>query len=295
MVYEISAEVLGRPDVRTAGERMRLTRARSPGAEVERSDATDIPGLVGYLRTRADPSSVQMPDGRDKVLASGVQSWGKMDRYRMAQTGTLVKEQQKTGAINAITQGLGKGSYPEIAGLLRQTRLSDQRIASSMRAYLRTGKLPNLLSPADAALIERAAFLMTVRESTRNVANLGFGPMTLDLIGRREMTWDDALAKYQDGSRRGERGEFPMSMKKAVPASRGLEAEMLGGLAPDRGPHQKDRQELREREIALVDKWATTVMGPNGFVGENETAALSTARTKIKEFILKSYGLSNLP
>lgn len=80
--------------------------------------------------------------------------------------------------------------------------------------------------------MQNVNWLMFVRESVRNPANLGFAGMTVDLVQRGPdcggITLQDAFAKYEGTQTMGKRGVFPMSTLKAARAARGLEAQERG-------------------------------------------------------------------
>lgn len=93
--------------------------------------------------------------------------------------------------------------------------MTDARAAASLRDYMKGGR--DYLDPKLHPYIpqfDRLRVLMFGRESVRNPSNIVHAQMTLDLIAhpRDSMTWHQALAGYE-GSRHGDRGAFPMSLR----------------------------------------------------------------------------------
>ena len=141
-----------------------------------------------------------------------------------------------------------------------------------------------------AKLMNRVAVLMFGRESIRNPSNLVMAPMTLDLIARGQMDFNEAFAGHQnDTTRHGQRGAFPMSMNDAVAATRDNAAEDDRPV-PGHGPAAPvaARGELRRRETDLVVRWLTVhAMKQNGLLAQSEATIQQYMEQKILEF----YGL----
>jgi hypothetical protein len=295
LVHEIAQELLKRPDVEKRARRMRLTNARNPSHPIESSEAADLPAAVRYLRERAQHLDVATPGGRTyRVNPAAPRTW-KDDVYRVGRNLAPVKEMKTPGETNAFTRGVL--AYPQIAQRLAGTGLPDQRIASIMRAYVRTGTFPQGVTLEQQALLRNTMWLMFVRESVRNPANLGFAAMTTDLVqrgpSRGGMTWRQAFAEFEDGGATGGRGRFPMSMRNAARATRGVEAEEAGKPP---GPVHKggtaaDRAELVRRETELAEAWARAVTKGEGIVGATKDAAAKEGREKITALLMRFYGL----
>ncbi|WP_406835059.1 DUF4157 domain-containing protein [Streptomyces sp. AHU1] len=295
LVHEIAQELLKRPDVEKRARRMRLTNARNPSHPIESSEAADLPAAVRYLRERAQHLDVATPGGKTyRVNPAAPRTW-KDDVYRVGRDLAPVKEMKTPGETNAFTRGVL--AYPQIAQRLADTGLPDQRIASIMRAYVRTGTFPQGVTLEQQALLRNTMWLMFVRESVRNPANLGFAAMTTDLVqrgpSRGGMTWRQAFAEFEDGGATGGRGRFPMSMQNAARATRGVEAEEAGKPP---GPVHKggtaaDRAELVRRETELAEAWARAVTKGEGIVGATKDAAVKEGREKITALLMRFYGL----
>ncbi|MFI9309551.1 eCIS core domain-containing protein [Streptomyces triculaminicus] len=295
LVHAVSREILDRPEVKAGALRMRLTKARSGSHPLETTGPSDIPATVRYLRERGEALDVSLPGGGTRSIDPHKPPLWKDELYRTGSDHAVVKEWNTPGQLNAFTRGVQ--SYPEIAASLSATGLSDGRIASILRAYNKTGRLPRGLTPQQQALLRNAHWLMFVRESVRNPANLGFAAMTLDVVqrgpARGGITLQQAFAEYEGTKVPGERGRFPMSMKKAVRATRGVEAEEAGEKpgTTAHGGTPEERAELKRREVAMAEQWAMAVTHNEGIVGATEDAAMRAGRKLITDFLLKSYGL----
>ncbi|MFF7689479.1 DUF4157 domain-containing protein [Streptomyces syringium] len=296
LVHEVAKEILDRKEVRDAAQRLRLTKARGgKGHPLETTGPQDIPGTVRYLRERGSALDVSTPDGGTLTVGPHTSKWGTVDSYKVGAEHAVVKEQQKAGQLNQVT--LGVGTYPEIAAALKSSGLSDRHVASVLRAFHKTGRFPASLTAEQQALFRNLHWLMFVRESVRNPANLGFAAMTLDLVhrgpSRGGITADEAFAQYEGTGRKGGRGLFPMSMRNAVRAARGVEAEEAG--LPTGKTHQggtrAEREELRSREVEVAEKWALSVTGNQGVIGETADEAIRVGRKLISDFMLKFHGL----
>jgi hypothetical protein len=293
LVHEVSSELLERQEVRDAALRMRLTKARKSSHPIEITGAHDIPAAVRYLRERGQGLDISTPGGVRRLGPVSPRMWGD-ESYLFGSERARVREQRKQ-ATNALTRGVG--SYPEIANGLAETGMSDQRIASVIRAQITTGRLPRGLTEEQAALLRDTTWLMFVRESVRSPANLGFAAMTAELVHhgpkRGGITWQEGLAGYEGTEVPGERGLFPMSMKNAPRAARGVEAVEAGRHPGEtyQGGTAVERGELIRREAELAERWALTVTGGVGIVSATEAAALMNGRQKITAHLLRFYGL----
>lgn len=295
LVHEISQHILDRSDVKQGAMRMRLTKARSGAQPIEAAVPREVPAAVRYLRERRVPQDVPAPGGGTLNVAAHTPPPWQDEHYIVGRQRSVVKEMNSPGDTNAFTRGVR--AYPEIMTSLRATGLNDQRIASIVRAYNQTGHLPKILAPAQQALIQNVHWLMFVRESVRNPANLGFAAMTMDLVQRGPqrggISLHQAFAEHEGTAVTGGRGQFPMSMEKAARATRGLEAED-SGRAPGttaQGGTQAERDELRRREVEMGERWALAVTNGQGLVGATEDAAVEMGRKLISGYLLAFYGL----
>ncbi|WP_370949872.1 DUF4157 domain-containing protein [Amycolatopsis sp. cg5] len=294
LVHEVSNELLSRPDVRERALRMRLTKASNKDHPIETGPG-DIPAAVRYLRNRRNPEQVRGPGGTTRTVAPQAARTWKDESYLVGHERDIVKEMNTPGATNAFTRGVT--SYPAIASSLQATGMTDQRIASVVRSYIKTGRLPGGLTEQQQALLRNMNWLMFVRESTRNPGNLGFAAMTTDLVQRGPqrggMTWQQAFAEHEGTSTTGERGRLPMSMKKAARATRGQEAEERGE-SPGKtssGGTRAERAELKRRETAVSEQWAMVITDNKGIIGRTSASAIRSGRKLISDYLIKFYGL----
>ncbi|MFI7434110.1 hypothetical protein [Micromonospora haikouensis] len=217
----------------------------------------------------------------------------KQDVGSHGRTRLIVTEEQNRGDTNALV--LPKHTYPTIANRLKDTSLSDKQIALHMQELVETGQLPSSLKEKDAKSISQLAWLMFARESHRNRRNVAYSAMTVDLISDGQMTWDEALSVHEakgPDPRRGGRGKFPMSMKAAASATRGLAAEDQGippRKAPSGGGTAADRRELERRETALAERWVMARLNANnGLVGLSKQALKDHVLLLVRQFFRSS-------
>ncbi|MGW1169436.1 eCIS core domain-containing protein [Streptomyces sp. NPDC002550] len=295
LVQEIAGELLSRADVRAGAQRMRVSKAGSGAQPLELTGPSDVPAAVQYLRERGNELNISTPKGDERTISPYRPPLWKDEFYRVGSERSIAKEWNTPGQLNAFTRGVD--SYPKIAEALRATQLSDARIASILRAYHKTGRFPGSLTEGQQALFRNAHFLIYIRESTRNPANLGYAAMTMDLVqrgpGRGGMTLHQAFAEYEGTEVTGQRGRFPMSMLKAMRATRGNEAEDAGQSPGTQayGGTPEERAELRRREEQMAEQWVLAVTENEGIVGATEAGAEQAGRKLISDFLLRSYGL----
>ncbi|MFF9511018.1 DUF4157 domain-containing protein [Streptomyces sp. NPDC014724] len=222
------------------------------------------------------------------------------------QSERLEKRLHKQSELNPETSSLD----PEIVQELRAMRLGDATVAQIMHTFMRTGKWPTAikLNARDKNRMARLIWLMYVRESVRDRENVALAPMTIDLIQRGEMTWEEAFKIYEPSSpevapgRPGGRGTYPASMRNASRATRGLEAQdrgvtlwstadeerirrdavrgTIGPLNDSIREHgtQEERDELQRRKVELVGRWLEVRMKASG-------GTWGTSRDDVVEFI----------
>ncbi|MDQ0759474.1 eCIS core domain-containing protein [Streptomyces canus] len=300
IVHELVQTFVSRPDVQERAQQMHRSRsgllARFRNTHpLEVSGGRDVPAVVRYLRERARNLTISLPGGRKvEINAFNPPLW-KDEQYRFGSERENVAEWNRPGAVNAFTRGVG--TYPEIAELMRKSGLTDARIANYMRTYVRTGTLPPSLSRANRRLLRNATWLMFVRESVRNPANLGFAAMTTQMVERGPqrggMTWSQAFTEYEGTEAPGGRGRFPMSMIGAPRAARGV-AAVEGGRHPgttSQGGTGAERDELVRREEQLAQQWAAAVTNNEGIVGDTEDEALKAGRDRVQKALEKFYSL----
>ena len=271
------------------------------------SGSKDIPAAVRYLRERGQDLEISSPDGEKEILPRYMPKTGKMESY--AVKGEVVREQKKRGDINAVTDGVGK--YQDLPKgdaqgdgksgkrqqheSLESVDITDVRFAAALRSYVRNGKPPEGLTPKQRDLVRNAHWLMFVRESVRNPANLGHAAMTADLLSRRKkgqgMTSHEAFSVYE-GVRTGGRGMFPMSMVGAVDAARGNKREDEESHVFRSGTKaQGKRDELRYREEQLAERWVLSRTEDKGIVGDSKEDAEQNGRALIEDFLIDFYGM----
>ncbi|MFE2107270.1 hypothetical protein ACFXAF_15545 [Kitasatospora sp. NPDC059463] len=289
--------LLDRADVIDVAARLRLIKYRAQADAVNQSlviqGSQDIPGVVRYLRERGSALQLSAAQGGPLLLPPYTVGTGKVDRYLVGPDAEPVGEQkQKRGALNSMTMGVTK--YHELVGDLKRVGLSDMDFAMALRAYSTNSHLPPSFTAEQRALVRSTHWLMFVRESVRSPANLGYAAMTTDLLARGPgaggLDRTQAFAEYE-GKRRGDRGRFPMSMVKAVPAARALKQEEAG-----RQKHfdasKADRDELRFRELQLGEAWARAHTGGLGILAATEDETVRKGEKLVRDFLRNFYGLT---
>ncbi|MGW8887828.1 eCIS core domain-containing protein [Streptomyces sp. NPDC055749] len=312
LIREVTNDILDRDDVAEAALEMRRKKHEAEGDDerqgideaLQIGGGRDIPAAVRYLRDRGDQLDVSKP-GEDPDIADPYDvGWGKMELYDIGGNQERVKEQKKTGQTNSVTQGIGKyqhlpegapkkpkGRKPEES--LKSVGLSGPRFAIGLRSYILEGKAPDGFTDAQAELVKNAHWLMFVRESHRNPTNLAYAAMTADLLTygseRGGLSPHQAFAEHE-GKRLGGRGQFPMSMVGASPAAQGNEEEAKGQKTGLKGS-KAQRDELKQREADLAEKWLLAKIGGEGIKFDDKQDAERKVREIIREFLIKFYGL----
>ncbi|MFE7486114.1 hypothetical protein [Kitasatospora sp. NPDC057541] len=287
--------LLERADVIAVATHMRILKYRAGAAagdqELRTQGRKDIPGVVRYLRNRGTDLELSAAQGGPLTLPPYRLRWGKVDRYLVGPEGGPVSEQQWAGAFNQITRGVGK--YPEIPTDLTRVGLTDMNFAMALRAYSTNKRLPPSFTPEQQELVRNAHWLLFVRESVRNPANLGFAAMTTDLLARGPgaggFDRDQAFAGHE-GKRLGNRGLFPMSMEGAAAAAAGLEQEEAGQRTYLKSS-VAERAELRLREVELGEAWAKARTGGRGILAATEAETVKKGEALVRQFLRQFYGL----
>lgn len=300
LAEQVAEDIMKRPDVEEAAIRMRRSKAAvGPDDEdhqLEISSPQDLPGAVQYYQGRSEELDLSRPGGTPKTLGPHTpregtkrpRVEGATEEHVIGRDRHVVAEENMVGATNAETQG-GLGTYQQINKALRDTGLHDSVIAQALRKYTRSRKFPTLFTAEQRTLLAHLHWLMTVRESARRTANLAMAPMTIELVRRGQMTWQQAFTEFRGrDDRRGGGGFFPMSMKGAAEAARGLFERRR---ARGQSEAALDRRELRKREKELTERWARAVNDGNDIWGSSKAEAIKNGRSKIEEFMLKFYGL----
>jgi hypothetical protein len=199
----------------------------------------------------------------------------------------------------------GVGTYPAISKELEVLAqgsggLSNAQLAQGMQELIQTGKLPDALAAQPGEdlntrkqkkklqkKLTRLTWLMFGTESERNPATIATAPMTLELIAKGKMSWQDAFdskpMSSTDGKYVGGGGAFPMSMKDAVPASRRVDQDANPQTFPKRNGEvatAETANELKQREIDIVVRWVNEIGIQGGEINANDEQA-------IKQFIVK--------
>ncbi|GGN64276.1 hypothetical protein GCM10010112_24320 [Actinoplanes lobatus] len=300
LVTEVSEEMLQRPDVQDAARRMRITMAvagvNAEEQALEIAESRDIPGAVRYLQNRGTGLELARPGGPSRVAGPhrpregrGRQP-GAMETYRVGPDRDPVSEENRVGATNALTQGVG--TYPEIFRVIQRMRHGDRAIAHALRQYSRTRRFPGGFDADQREFLRALHWLIFVRESVRDRANLGFAPMMVRLIERGQLSWEEAFVQFEarESGRRGGRGSFPMSMRLAASASRGIAARIRSRR---RRPSNAllNRRELARRQFELSERWMRAVTNGQGIYGPTASQAIQNGREQVQRFMLRYYGL----
>ncbi|MFD4227733.1 DUF4157 domain-containing protein [Streptomyces sp. NPDC058545] len=311
IVHEVSREMLLDDRVRESAAGMRLAKSDNGDAPLDVDSAQDFPGAVNYLRNRGQDLQVSTPGG-NRTLPPHQPDVDVMEEYRVGQGRDTVREENKAGETNAYTQlddVKPNSTYPNIARKLAELEkegLTGPILATALRKFTRTGTYPDGLTRAQKKMVRELHWLMFVRESVRNPANLGFSAMMTTLIAYGDSDWDEAFRGYQGerdaktnkwkrrkASKPGARGLHPMSMKGAVPAARQLDQGVRGRQTPDGQPSkaQRLRDELVRRETEVGERWLQTYTGRTEILGKTEQEALDEGRRIVKEYMWQYYGL----
>jgi hypothetical protein len=245
IIHDAALNVMARPETRDAAARMSQQRDRDLNAPVNISGPGALPGAVRHFQER----TVDQP------------TRGSMRHYTLGEERLPFSERQgRAGQHNAIVQGIG--TYPEIAqeleDLRKSTGMTDAQFAGAARRLVATGQVPARMQQ-HSVLLGRVVALMFGREGARDTRVVAHAPMTMDLIMRGDMSFDEAFRGYEgDPTRVGGRGAFPTSMKDASAATRGLAAEEAG-IRPREvgGSTEARRRELERREQDLAVRWVT--------------------------------------
>ncbi|MFI6007773.1 DUF4157 domain-containing protein [Streptomyces sp. NPDC051243] len=185
---------------------------------------------------------------------------------------------------------------PDAVSALKSLDLKDATIAQMMQEFLETGMWSPAVTKKEREKLGRVVYLMYVRESVRDPENVALAPMTIDLIARGQMTFDEAFAEFEGAdrqresrTRRGGRGRYPASMEGAAPAARGLVAEDRNEpvRVAEHGK-EEDRRELEARKVELVTRWLEVQLSSRG---EAWGATQADVVEFIKKFILEHHGL----
>ncbi|MGI5400829.1 eCIS core domain-containing protein [Streptomyces sp. CA-135486] len=312
IIHQVSREMLTDDRVRDSAARMRMEKSADGDAPLDVDSAQDFPGAVNYLRNRGQELQVSTPGG-NRTLPPHRPDVDVMEEYRVGQGRDTVREENKAGETNAYTQlddVKPNSTYPNIARKLAELEkegLTGPILATALRKFTRSGTYPDGLTRAQKKMIRELHWLMFVRESVRNPANLGFSAMMTTLIAYGDSDWDEAFRGYQGerdaktgkwkrrkASRPGARGLHPMSMKGAVPAARQLEQGVRGRPTPDGQPSkaQRLRDELVRRETEVAERWLQAHAGRTEILGKTEQEALDEGRRIVKEYMWQYYGLS---
>ena len=170
----------------------------------------------------------------------------------------------------------------------RQAGMTRSRLAGVMADFVRTGEMNPKIGERSGEL-SRLTFLIFGRESARS--NLAYAPMTIDLVGRGEMTWKEALNRpgaQAGGPDRTTGGAFPMSMRGATRAAEDVESGIPAGLSPrDEKQRKRNVQELKKRQRELAEKWLQSEMEREGLRFFKDRAA---AEEFIYRRLLRFYG-----
>ncbi|MFG2468119.1 DUF4157 domain-containing protein [Streptomyces canus] len=312
IVHQVSEEMVEDDRVRQAATRMRLEKDDDPNTALDVDSAQAFPGAVNYLRGRGKELQASTPGG-GRTLPPHEPAADVMEEYRVGQDRETVREENKPGDTNAYTQlDLVKpsSSYPNIARKISELAgegLSGPILASALEKFTRTGTYPDDLTRTQKQMIRELHWLMFVRESVRNPANLGFAAMTTTLIAFGDSDWDEALRGYQGtrdpgtgkwkrrrSSRLGGRGLYPMSMRGAPQAARQLRQGVQGRPDAEGNPSkaQRTRDELVRRETEVAERWLQTYAGRTEILGKSEQDVLDEGRRLVQEYMWDYYGLS---
>ncbi|TPN83944.1 eCIS core domain-containing protein [Aquimarina algicola] len=278
LVNEVVQQLLSEPRVQQAVQRMRNSGSGTEDRPLQ------IDGSAGFT------ASLGFHQRHGHTLPQGQNAY-----YKVGNSGTV--SENILGGRNALVN-LSPHDYAGISSTIRQFMsqrgMTGRQMATAMRSIVRTGNIPGSLVASGGTGITskikgrltRIAYLMFGREAVRIPNTIATGPMILDLIGRGEMTWQQALtSRHRLGG-----GAFPPSFKGAQGAQRGLEEIDAGRSIRGRrdvGTRQQ-RRLLISRENRLIKTWLQSSLRAEGYVGFlDRSDALQYIRNKIYRF----YGL----
>jgi Domain of unknown function (DUF4157) len=234
----------------------------------------------------------------------------------------IIKQHVEQDSKKRRVQTSYPGIFKQIDFIMKTEQLDEKEVASSIYDFVRTGYLPEQLSKYEGTISSMTG-LMFGREAIRNQMTIAISPMTLDLIESGEMTWGEAFKDYEnhENQRHGGRGAFPMSMRRAQKASDisvmidslsltepntlhdKIEQLANGGKIKLKGKKEKtqekeineltkDVEELRSRELKVIQKWCLAKLKLTNGIFDSEQTAEKHIREEIKKEISDRYGLS---
>lgn len=281
MVHEISRELLARPEVLEAAERMAASGAATRGSRQQISGPQGFPGAVAMYTRSGGHAPIPEGQSRSRHYQIGPPAGGLHASEHL----------DVRGGTNALVSGVAREpDYPAIRtalqGIMHDRNLNDQQLAAAMGGLVQTGQVPpGMMRRGQARRLSRISYLLFGREAVRNPAMAAMAPMMVSMIAQGQMTWHQALAgstsPYGGGA-------FPMSMDVAPASARGLALQEQGQQTYLPGTRES-RAELARREMALAEGWLRMEMQAEGMKG---FADESVCRTFIRRRILYFYGLS---
>ncbi|WP_420129123.1 eCIS core domain-containing protein [Longimicrobium sp.] len=277
LVQRAAARVLEHPDVRAAAEVMDDQRERR--AHIVMEPGVGFPAAVRHMRSKTG----RKPRKRTHYRVAGVKGATEGTFGRWPAPEGVNREVERVGAYTPSKEpGINKGGFVTgrhvpvmIERLQRSLGVSGPALAGIIREFVRTGKLPRKLKPAQRRNIARIALLMFGREGARNPGTVAQAAMVLDLVGARRRkgvkntTWAGAFGAADHwigpkGNKTKTGGLFAMSMRGAQEAAQELQDE--GNPDNDRVPknRSKNAKELARREIEVAERWLEQQMHAQG-------------------------------
>ncbi|HEU5161289.1 MAG TPA: hypothetical protein VFU43_30130 [Streptosporangiaceae bacterium] len=279
IIREAVRDVLGNTDVRRSASELRRQEeaARAGGPRPHIGTGVGIPGAVRrFTRRGSDVGSSYRgyTFGGNRLAIGEFHPGGNVANAdprnaRVNWIGTYpsiankanetVDSLRRQAIAGLQVPGLSRGAIQD----LRQMKQGNVAIATAMRQFIVSGSWPGGFSPAEQNRLGRLTFLMHVRESVRDPENVALAPMTLDLIEKGHLTFEEAFAAFERPGnpsapwRTGGGGLYPASMVGAYRATRGMEAERAGRDLLDRAEEERisregtaDERRMRDAQVA---------------------------------------------
>ena len=272
--------------IRDAGRDL-LESAEAKAAEAELNNQR-VRGLGGTPET---PLQLQGGAGnlgqvRDVRRFSNIRARGETEHLTGPGGGILAEQQlgyPQTGVGTIHVQGLGEsGTYQEIGTSLRAikdlTGATDTEIAVALRSVAQgrplTGRLAGQLQSGEVRNTFTALNRLFNVEGARSTAAVAQGPMLLELVASKKLTFDKAFL----GGGKFSGGLFPPSQVGAVAAARGVEGE-LDAPAGSRRSNAQAQAEQRRRQVEFAVRYVQLLMQAERLDFEDRGAMTEFIRT----------------
>jgi hypothetical protein len=237
-----------------------------------------MPGVQGLRGTFAKAGEVDPGHLRFTYLVGGseVSDWQ--------------RRADRPGQASVTFQGGHR--YPKIAENLAGR--GDPQLARDLRRLVQRG---TPVTGRQADRLPALAYLMFGRETMRRPDSAAYAAMTVQMIERGEMTFDDAFALHEPGraeERPGGGGAFPLSRVASDIEPTDRDLRLAAAANPDATREQQSaiaassavERETRLREGRLAEQWLIAEARADGEVFDSRAAVESYVRRKLTAFFL---------